>query len=109
MLNNMELLAYIFVIAAAVTATRACPFLLFPSGKETPKIILYLGNTLPCALMALLVVYCLKSVSLLSYPHGIPEAIAIAAVVFLHLWKRNTLLSIGVGTVIYMYFIQGIF
>ena len=109
MLSNTELLFYILIIAAAVLATRACPFLLFPAGKETPRVILYLGNTLPCALMALLVVYCLKSVSFLTYPHGIPEILAIAAVILLHLWKKNTLLSIGVGTVFYMFLIQGVF
>ena len=109
MLNNTELLIYILVIAAAVTATRACPFLLCPPGKETPKVILYIGNTLPCALMALLVVYCLKGVSFLAYPYGIPEALAVAAVVLLHLWKKNTLLSIGAGTVLYMFLIQGVF
>lgn len=109
MLNNMEMLIYVLVIAAAVFSTRAIPFILFPAGKETPKIILFLGNTLPCALMALLVVYCLKSVSLTAAPHGIPEAIAIAVTAALHIWKRNTLLSMGIGTVIYMILIQAVF
>lgn len=109
MLSNTQLFIAVLVIAAAVIATRACPFLLFPVGKETPKAILYLGNTLPYALMALLVVYCLKGVSVLAYPHGIPELIAIAVVAVLHLWKKNTLLSIGVGTALYMFFVQTIF
>lgn len=89
MLSNTQLFIAVLVIAAAVIATRACPFLLFPVGKETPKAILYLGNTLPYALMALLVVYCLKGVSVLAYPHGIPELIAIAVVAVLHLWKKT--------------------
>ncbi|MBQ2764709.1 MAG: AzlD domain-containing protein [Firmicutes bacterium] len=109
MLSNTEMLIYVLVIAAAVFSTRAMSFVLFPAGKQTPKIILFLGNTLPCALMALLVVYCLKSVSLLAYPHGIPEAVAIAVTALLHLWKKNTLLSMGVGTVIYMILVQGVF
>ena len=109
MLNNIDMLVYVLVIAAAVFSTRVMSFVLFPAGKETPKIILFLGNTLPCALMALLVVYCLKSVSVLSYPHGIPEAIAIVVTALLHLWKRNTLLSMGIGTVVYMILVQSIF
>ena len=109
MLSNTEMLIYVLVIAAAVFSTRAMSFVLFPAGKQTPKIILFLGNTLPCALMALLVVYCLKSVSLLAYPHGIPEAVAIAVTALLHLWKKNTLLSMGVGTVIYMILVQLVF
>ena len=76
MLSNIDMLIYVLVIAAAVLSTRVMSFVLFPAGKKTPKIVLFLGNTLPCALMALLVVYCLKSVSVISYPHGIPEAIA---------------------------------
>ena len=78
MLSNLDMWAYVLVIAAAVFSTRALSFVLFPAGKETPKIILFLGNTLPCALMALLVVYCLKNVSITAAPHGIPEAIAAA-------------------------------
>lgn len=109
MLNNGEMLLYTLIIAIAVFCTRALPFALFPAGKETPKLILFLGNTLPCALMALLVVYCLKGVSLLASPYGIPEAIAIAVTILLHLWKRNTLLSMGIGTVVYMFLVQCIF
>lgn len=109
MLNNTEMLFYTFIIAAAVICTRALPFVLFPAGKETPKLILFLGNTLPCALMALLVVYCLKNVSIFAAPHGIPEAIAIAVTAALHRWKGNTLLSMGIGTVVYMFLVQCIF
>ena len=109
MLSNLDMWAYVLVIAAAVFSTRALSFVLFPAGKETPKIILFLGNTLPCALMALLVVYCLKGVSLAASPHGIPEAIAIAVTAALHLWKRNTLLSMGIGTIVYMILVQCIF
>ena len=109
MLNNTEMLIYVLVIAAAVFSTRVLSFVLFPAGKETPKIILFLGSTLPCALMALLVVYCLKSVSFFAYPYGIPEAIAIGVTALLHIRKRNTLLSMGLGTAVYMILVQGIF
>jgi len=89
--------------------TRFLPFLLFPAGKETPKFITYLGTTLPYATMALLVVYCLKGVTIFTAPHGLPELIAVLTVVLLHWYKKNSLLSIAFGTIVYMFLIQKIF
>ena len=89
--------------------TRFLPFLLFPADKATPKVIERLGKLLPGAVFSLLVVYCLKNVELLSGTHGLPEAIAIAGVMLLHLWKRQMLLSIAGGTVLYMILVQTIF
>lgn len=89
--------------------TRLLPFLLFPADKATPKVIERLGKLLPGAVFSLLVVYCLKNVELLSGTHGLPEAIAIAGVMLLHLWKRQMLLSIAGGTVLYMILVQTIF
>jgi branched-subunit amino acid transport protein AzlD len=89
--------------------TRFLPFLLFPAGKETPKFVQYLGKYLPPAVFGLLVVYCLKNVTFLESPYGLPEAIAIAVVVGLHLWKRQLLLSIAGGTVCYMLLVQFVF
>ncbi len=109
---NQNITANIFIAAAMVLATvitRFLPFLLFPAGKETPKYILYLGRTLPYATIGLLVVYCLKGLQFISYPHGLPELISIAAIAGLHLWKGNSLLSIGAGTVLYMVLIQVVF
>ena len=83
--------------------------LLFPAGKPTPKYIQYLGSVLPAAVFGLLIVYCLKNVSLLTGSHGLPELISIAAVVALHLWKRQMLLSIAGGTVCYMLLVQFVF
>jgi len=101
---------WIIAVAAVVTAaTRFLPFLIFGQGKKTPDIIVYLGKVLPYAIMGMLVVYCLKDVRFLSAPYGIPELLGCAAVAALHIWKRNTLLSIGVGTVFYMLFVQFIF
>ena len=101
---------WIIVVAALVTAaTRFLPFLIFGSGKKTPDIILYLGKVLPYAIMGMLVVYCFKDVNFLAFPHGIPELIACGVVAVLHIWKRNTLLSIGVGTVFYMVLVQLVF
>ena len=99
----------IALCAAATMLTRFLPFLVFSPKKETPKYIQYLGKALPCAVFGMLVVYCLKNVSVFSGSHGLPEAVAIAATVALHLWKRQTLLSIAGGTVCYMLLVQLIF
>ena len=98
----------IVMVAALVTAAiRFAPFVLM-RGKETPPYIAYLGKVLPYAIIAMLVVYCLKDVSLLQAPHGVPEFIAGLTVVVLHVWRRNTLLSIVGGTAVYMVLLQTI-
>ena len=102
----------ILLIAVAVLvtmATRFLPFLIFGEKRKTPPIIKYLGKVLPCAIMGMLVVYCLKDVSFLSAPFGLPELIACVVVAALHVWKRNSLLSIGGGTVCYMLLVQLVF
>ena len=96
----------ICIVVFGTMLTRFLPFLVFGRGKETPKYVQYLGKALPAAVFGLLVVYCLKDVNILSASHGIPEAIAILVVVFLHLWKRQMLLSIAGGTVCYMVLVQ---
>ena len=102
--------ALTILVAALVTAaTRFLPFLIFGNGKKTPDIIVYLGKVLPYAIMGMLVIYCLKNVSFLQSPFGIPELLGCAAVAILHVWKRNTLLSIGAGTVLYMLLVQLVF
>lgn len=108
-MNNTYLFLTVVIISAVTAALRFLPFIVFSGGKKTPRTVLYLGRVLPFAIMAMLVVYCLKSVSLLSYPFGLPELIGIAIVVLLHIWKRNTLLSIAGGTVSYMLLIQLVF
>ena len=99
----------IAAVALGTMLTRFLPFLIFPAGKQTPRYVRYIGKVLPPAVFSLLVVYCLKNVSLLSAPYGLPEAIAIAAVATLHLWKRQMLLSIAGGTVCYMLLVQLVF
>ena len=108
----MTLTQQIITIAVAVLATmltRFLPFIIFPADKTTPKYVRYLGKVLPAAVFGLLVVYCLKDVNILSFPHGLPELIAIAVVVALHLWKRQMLLSRAGGTVCYMLLVQLVF
>ena len=90
-------LAIIFTVAGTIFY-RLIPFLFFPKGKEIPPIIRYLRRVLPPAVIGMLVIYCLKNVSVLAVPFGLPEFIAVAVVIVLHVWKRNNLLSSGVGT-----------
>lgn len=108
-MTQTQQLLTIAVIALGTMLTRFLPFLFFPAGKETPKLVQKLGQLMPGAVFSLLVVYCLKNVNLLSGSHGIPEAIAIAAITAVHLWKRNTLISIATGTVVYMLLVQVVF
>lgn len=108
-LTPIQTLITILAIALGTMLTRFIPFLLFPEKKEPPQIVIYLGNVLPCAMMGLLVVYCLRNVSIIDGSHGLPELIAILVIVCLHQWKRNVLLSIAGGTIIYMILIQAIF
>lgn len=102
--------ALIIAVIALVTAVlRFLPFLIFGENRKTPPLISYLGQVLPYAIMGMLVVYCLKGISLTTFPFGIPELIGCTVVTLLHIWKRNTLLSIGTGTVCYMLMVQFIF
>lgn len=97
-------------VAAVVTAAlRFAPFLIFGKGKQTPPLVTYLGKVLPYAIMGMLVVYCLKDVHVTAAPYGIPELLGCLIVAGLHIWKRNTLLSIAVGTVSYMLMVQFLF
>lgn len=108
----MTVTQQIIIVAIAAIGTfltRLLPFLIFPADKPTPKFIKYLGNVLPAAIFGLLVIYCLKNVSIFEGSHGIPEMVSIAVVVLLHLWKKQTLLSIAAGTVCYMLLIQFVF
>ena len=99
----------IAVMALVTAALRFLPFLIFGENRKTPPLISYLGRVLPYAIMGMLVVYCLKDISFAGSPFGIPEIISCAVVTLLHIWKRNTLLSIGAGTVCYMLLVQFIF
>ena len=108
-LTDLQALIILGCIVLGTAATRFLPFVLFPEKKQHPKIISYLSLTIPPAMMGLLVVYCLKGTSISTFPHGLAELIAVCGTVGLHLWKRNVLLSIGVGTVLYMVLVQLVF
>ncbi len=102
-------LLIILIVSITTFLTRVIPFLVFPKGKEVPSIVHYLGKVLTPAVIGMLVVYCLKDTRVFTVPFGIPEFISVAVVAVLHIWKRNNLLSIGVGTVLYMVLIQVVF
>ena len=99
----------VLVCAAVTFVLRAAPFFIFGEGRETPPFVMYLGKVLPYAIIAMLVVYCLRSISFAAAPHGIPEIIATGVVVALQVWRRNTLLSIIGGTACYMLLVQLVF
>ena len=102
-------LSVIAVMAAVTLLTRALPFLLFDRGGKPPALILYLGRILPPAVMAMLVVYCLRGISLSFTGAWAPQLIGVTAVAVLHKWKHNTLLSIFGGTLLYMFLVQAVF
>lgn len=108
-MTTAQAIAAIAVMAVITFLTRALPFLLFGRGERVPRVVLYLGQYLPPAVIAMLIVYCLRGVTF-SQPGGwLPTLIACGAVVLLHLWKRNNLLSILGGTVLYMVLVQVVF
>lgn len=108
-MTSFEMVLAIGAACAATVLTRALPFWAFPAGRETPRFVRYLGNALPGAVFGLLVVYCLKDVSLFTGSHGIPEALGILVAGGLYLWRRNMLLSIFVSTALYMVLVNLVF
>lgn len=108
-MDNIYIAIMIAVIAIVTIVLRFLPFWIFGGKRKMPKILLRLSNALPHAIMGMLVIYCMKSVRLTAFPYGLPELIAGAAVVLMHLWKKNTLLSVSCGTVLYMVLVQFIF
>jgi len=108
-LTGGQAAAAVAVMAAVTFLTRALPFLLFDRGERPPQIVLYLGRVLPPAIIAMLIVYCLKGVTFASPVGWVPPLLAGGAAVLLHLWKSNDLLSIFGATALYMVLVQGVF
>lgn len=108
-LSTSQTLIIISLAALATMITRFLPFIIFKGNGSTNSYINYLGKVLPYSAIGLLVVYCLRNINLNTRPNGLPEVIAILSIVILHNWKENTLLSIGAGTLIYMFLVQQIF
>ena len=108
-MDNAYVFAAIAVMSAVTIFTRALPFLVFGGKRQAPKIIYYLGEVLPPAIISMLVIYCFRNVAVIAYPFGLPELIASVAVVVLHVWRRNNLISIFGGTILYMFLVQTVF
>jgi len=108
-LRGGSLALAIAVICAITLCTRAFPFLFFSRGRKPSALVLYLGRVLPPAVIALLVVYSLKDTPLSRPPYAAPEIVACLLVLLLQQWKRNAMLSIGLGTLAYMAMIQWVF
>lgn len=108
-MNDLHVWLTVAVIALVTALTRFLPFMIFRGERKTPAIIEKLGRTLPFAIMGMLVVYCLKGVTVTSLSGFLPELIACAVVAALYLWRRNTLVSIVAGTVCYMLLVQLVF
>jgi len=108
-MSNMHSILLIAVISLVTMLLRFLPLWIFGNGQQTPSMIQYLGKVLSYAIMGMLVVFCLKGVTLVSAPYGLPELIACGVVVGLHIWKRNTAISIVGGTVVYMLLVQMVF
>ena len=103
-LSDWPLFITILAMAAATVLTRFLPIWVFP--KDAPGFVKRLQGLLPPAVIGLLVVYCFRNVDMMSSPFGLPELLAALAVAALHLWRRNTLLSIAGGTAVYMVLVQ---
>lgn len=105
-LTPLQAVISILVMAGVTFLTRLLPFLLFGRGGQPPRVVVYLGSVLPPAVIAMLIIYCLRNIDLFSGTHGLPELLCVAVVAVLHLWKGNNLLSIFGGTILYMVLIQ---
>ncbi|MCI5723325.1 MAG: AzlD domain-containing protein [Erysipelotrichaceae bacterium] len=101
-MNNTPFVILVLIMALSVQLTRFLPFLIFGKNKDVPKIVEYFGKVLPAATMGLLVIYCFKDVDYSSISSILPTVLASITVIAIHLWKRNTIVSISVGTIIYM-------
>lgn len=107
-MSDLHSMLIVAVTAGVTILLRFLPFFVFGE-KKTPEFLDYLGKFLQYAIMAMLVVYCLKGVSFAAAASWLPAVVGVTVVVVLHVWKRNTLISIVGGTICYMIMVQGIF
>lgn len=105
-MTTMQRLLTIAIAALVTIGTRAVSFVLFPAGKQPPRFVTWMGRQLPRAVMAMLVIYCLKDVSFAAAPFGIPALAGIAITAALHVWKKQMVLSVCGGTFAYMLLIR---
>lgn len=108
-MNNTEILITALMIAAGTALLRFLPFFIINKSLSENKYVQFLGKMLPYSMIALLVIYCIKDINIIKFPYALPELISIAVIIVLHIIKRNVLISIAAGTVIYMFLVQVIF
>ena len=108
-MSDKHAMIILLVMGFVTLMTRILPVLIFGQGEKVPDYILYLGKVVPFTAMGLLIVYCLKDVPVLESPHALPELIALAVVSGTYLWKRNSILSVVIGTAVYMLLVQAVF
>ena len=106
MMTTVQALITVLICAGITVLIRAAAFLLFPAGRKAPAFITWMGSRLPRAVMAMLLIYCLKDVSFTAAPAWLPTLAAVAVTAVLHLWKRQMMLSIAGGTAVYMMLIR---
>ncbi len=107
--STSQLFLFFGFVSLGTILTRILPFLLFPENRKIPRYIKYLSDILPYTMIGMLVVYCLKDINFTATPYALPEVISISIIMILHIWKKNTLLSIGAGALIYMILVQYVF
>lgn len=107
--SNVQLLIFFGLVSLGTILTRSLPFILFPENKKIPKYIKYLSDVLPYTIIGMLVIYCLKDISFTIHPFALPELISLVVITILHLWKKNTLLSIAIGSAVYIALVQFVF
>ena len=105
-MSDKYIIMVITVMAAVTILLRFLPFIIFDHGEQLPRWVSYLGKVFPPAIMSMLLVYCLRNINLLEGDHGFGELMCIGVAMIIHNWKRNTLLSIGVSTLLYMLITQ---
>ncbi|OEJ16074.1 branched-chain amino acid transporter AzlD [Brachyspira hampsonii] len=108
-MNNTEIFVTALMIVIATAFLRFLPFIIINKSLSENRYVQFLGKVLPYSMIALLVIYCLKDINIIKFPYALPELISIAIIIILHVIKRNVLISIGAGTIIYMFLVQVIF
>ncbi len=109
MSDTVYIASAVGVCAVVTMLVRGLPYLMFGGKRKLPKMVIYLGSVLPSSIMIILVVYCLRSIKLTVFPYGLAELISVAVVIIMQVWKKNTLISILLGTVCYMILIRTVF
>ena len=105
-MDKFGLFPYILISAAICFTLRLAPFIIFRDEASVPPVIRYVGRYLPPAIVTGIVIYCIKDINITVFPYAVKEICATALVIALHLWKRNTLLSVFAGTAAYMFLVQ---